>query len=155
GRNRPVRRRRALRKADRVSVFQRETLPNGVRLLTAPMPQAQSVAVFLGFAAGSRYETRETNGFAHFVEPMLFTGTKRRPTMTELSAEVDALGAMFNARTGKETTIYYVRATTEHLQRALDILVDMARHSVFAPGEIEREKGVITEEMNMIYQSPR
>jgi len=138
-----------------MSVFQRETLPNGVRLLTAPMPQAQSVAVFLGFAAGSRYETRETSGFAHFVEHMLFTGTERRPSMTELSGEVDALGAMFNARTAKETTIYYVRATTEYLERALDILVDMARHSVFAPGEIEREKGVITEEMNMIYQSPR
>jgi predicted Zn-dependent peptidase len=119
------------------------------------MPHAQSVACFLGFAAGSRYETRETSGSAHFVEHMLFTGTERRPSMTALSTEVDALGAQFNATTRKESTVYYVRCTSEHLARGLDILVDMARNSTFDPAEIEREKGVIAEEMNMIYQSPR
>src|SRR5438034_10084479 len=129
-----------------MSVFRRDALPNGVRLLTAPMPQAQSVACFLGFAAGSRYETRKTSGFAHFVEHMLFTGTARRPSMTTLSTEVDALGAQFNASTRKESTVYYVRCTSEHLERAVDILVDMARNSTFDPDEVEREKGVIAEE---------
>jgi predicted Zn-dependent peptidase len=138
-----------------VTVFNRDTLGNGVRLLTAAMPNAQSVACFLGWAAGSRYESHETSGYAHFVEHMLFTGTERRPSMTALSTEVDSLGAIFNAATRKESTVYYVRCTAEHLERALDILVDMARNSTFDPAEIEREKGVITEEMNMIYQSPK
>jgi predicted Zn-dependent peptidase len=138
-----------------VTVFRREKLGNGIRVLAAPMPHAQSVACFLGFAAGSRYETRETRGTAHFVEHMLFTGTTRRPTMTAISGEVDALGAQFNASTRKDSTTYWIRCTSEHLDRALDILVDMARNSTFHPAEIEREKSVIAEEMNRIYQSPR
>jgi predicted Zn-dependent peptidase len=75
--------------------------------------------------------------------------------MTALSGEVDSLGAQFNAITRKESTAYYIRCTTEHVDRALDILIDMARNSTFVPSEIEREKGVIAEEMNMVYQSPR
>lgn len=138
-----------------MSVFGREALANGVRILTAPMPQAQSVACFVGFAAGSRCETSDTRGFAHFVEHMLFTGTERRPSMTALTEEVDGLGAILNARTGKETTAYYVRCTAQHVDRALDVLVDMVRNSTFQEPEIEREKGVIAEEMNMVYQSPR
>jgi predicted Zn-dependent peptidase len=138
-----------------VGVFEREHLDNGVRILTARMPHSQSAAVYLGIAVGARYETRPHSGIAHFVEHMLFTGTERRPTMTALSGEVDALGAQFNAITRKESTAYYIRCTTEHVDRALDILVDMARNSTFAPGEVEREKGVINEEMNRVYQSPR
>ena len=138
-----------------MGVFERQHLDNGVRILTARMPHSQSTAVYLGFAVGARYETSERRGIAHFVEHMLFTGTERRPTMTALSGEVDALGAQFNAVTRKESTAYYVRCTTEHVDRALDILVDMARNSTFEPAEVEREKGVITEEMNMVYQSPR
>jgi predicted Zn-dependent peptidase len=138
-----------------VGVFEREHLDNGVRILTARMPHSQSTAVYLGFAVGARFETSERRGIAHFVEHMLFTGTERRPTMTALSGEVDALGAQFNAVTRKESTAYYVRCTSEHVDRALDILVDMARNSTFEPSEVEREKGVITEEMKMVYQSPR
>lgn len=138
-----------------MGVFERDELPNGVRILTARMPHSQSAAVFLGVGAGARCEAREDRGAAHFVEHMLFTGTERRPTMTALSSEVDALGAQFNASTRKESTTYYVRSTSEHVERGLDILVDMIRNSLFDPAEIEREKGVITEEMNMVYQSPR
>src|SRR5262245_19973099 len=119
------------------------------------MPHSQSTAVYLAFAVGARYETTERRGIAHFVEHMLFTGTERRPSMTALSGEVDALGAQFNAVTRKESTAYYVRCTNEHVDRGLDILVDMARNSTFEPAEVEREKGVITEEMNMVYWSPR
>src|SRR5881275_3099618 len=138
-----------------MSVFERQTLPNGVRVLTAPMPQAQSVACFVMLAAGSRYETPETNGIAHFAEHMFFKGTERRPTARDIGMEVDGLGGEFNAFTGKEYTGYYVRCAADHRDQALDILADMLRNSKFDPEEIEREKGVIIEEMNMYYDTPR
>jgi predicted Zn-dependent peptidase len=136
-------------------VFQRQTLPNGLRLLTAPMGHAQSVACFVMIAAGSRYETRETNGIAHFAEHMFFKGTERRRTAREISGTIDAIGGEFNAFTGKELTAYYVRCSAEGRDTALDVLVDMLRHSRFEPEEIEREKGVIVEEMNMYFDTPR
>src|SRR5438105_7246380 len=139
----------------RVSVFERETLPNGLRLLTAPMPHAQSVSCFVMLAAGSRYETRETNGIAHFAEHMFFKGTERRPTARDLAAEVDSIGGELNAFTSKEYTGYYVKCAAEFRDTALDVLVDMVRNSKFDSEEIEREKGGIVEEMNMYYDTPR
>src|SRR5918997_4670807 len=136
-------------------VFERTTLPNGVRLLTAPMHHVQSTSCFLMFAAGSRYETPETNGIAHFAEHMFFKGTERRPTARDIAGEIDAIGGEFNAFTGKEYTGYYVKCAAEHRDVALDVLVDMLRNSRFDPGEIEREKGVIVEEMNMYFDTPR
>jgi predicted Zn-dependent peptidase len=138
-----------------VSVFHRETLSNGVRLLAAPMPQVQSVACFIMLAAGSRYETAETSGIAHFAEHMFFKGTERRPTAQQIGLELDGIGAEFNAFTGKEYTGYYVKCAAEHRQHSFDVLVDMLRHSKFDPEEIEREKGVIVEEMNMYFDTPR
>jgi len=138
-----------------VTAYQRHTLSNGVRVLTAPMPQAQSVTCVLMFAAGSRYETRETNGIAHFAEHMFFKGTERRPSARQIAGEIDAIGGEFNAFTGKELTGYYVKCAEEHRDVALDVLVDMIRHSRFEPEEIEREKGVIVEEMNMYFDTPR
>src|SRR5262249_7173820 len=119
------------------------------------MPQAQSVSCFVMLAAGSRYETPETNGIAHFSEHMFFKGTERRPTARDISAEIDAIGGEFNAFTGKEYTGYYVRCATEYRDVALDVLVDMLRHAKFDAEEIEREKGVILEEMNMYVDTPR
>jgi predicted Zn-dependent peptidase len=138
-----------------VAAFERQTLPNGLRVLTAPMPQAQSVSCFVMLAAGSRYETRETNGIAHFAEHMFFKGTERRPTARQLAGEVDAIGGEFNAFTGKEYTGYYVKCAAEHRDVALDVIVDMLRNSKFESAEIEREKGVIIEEMNMYFDTPR
>jgi predicted Zn-dependent peptidase len=138
-----------------VSVFERQTLPNGLRLLTAPMPHAQSVTCFVMLAAGSRYETQETNGIAHFAEHMFFKGTERRPTARDLAAEVDSIGGEFNAFTAKEYTGYYVKCAAEFRDTALDVLVDMVRNSKFDPEEIDREKGVIVEEMNMYFDTPR
>src|SRR5437762_8086487 len=125
--------------------FDRQTLPNGLRLLTAPMPQAQSVSCFVMLAAGSRYETRETSGIAHFAEHMFFKGTERRPTAREIAGEVDAIGGEFNAFTSKEYTGYYVKCAAQSRDVALDVLVDMIRNSRFEPEEVEREKGVIVE----------
>jgi predicted Zn-dependent peptidase len=138
-----------------VNVFQRDTLENGLRVLRADMPQVQSVTCMIMLAAGSRYETPDTNGVAHFAEHMFFKGTERRPTAREIGMEVDSLGGEFNAFTSKEYTGYYIRCAADYLDRALDVLVDMLRHSRFDPEEIEREKGVIVEEMNMYFDTPR
>ncbi len=136
-------------------VFRKDVLGNGLRVVTAEMPQAKSVACFVMLAAGSRYETRETNGIAHFAEHMFFKGTENRPSAREIAGEIDSIGGEFNAFTGKEYTGYYVKCAAEHRDVALDVLIDMLRHSKFDPDEIEREKGVIVEEMNMYFDTPR
>jgi predicted Zn-dependent peptidase len=138
-----------------MAVFERDRLGNGVRVLTAPMPHAQSSACLIMLAAGSRYETAETNGIAHFAEHMFFKGTDRRPTSRAISSEIDGIGGEFNAFTGKEYTGYYVKCAAESRDVALDVLVDMLRHSKFDSEEIDREKGVIVEEMNMYFDTPR
>jgi predicted Zn-dependent peptidase len=138
-----------------VSTYNLERLDNGLRILTAPMESAQSVTCAIMLAAGSRYETPETNGIAHFAEHMFFKGTERRPTARDISKEIDAIGGEFNAFTGKEYTGYYVKCAAESRDVALDVLVDMMRHSKFDSDEIEREKGVIVEEMNMYFDTPR
>jgi predicted Zn-dependent peptidase len=138
-----------------VTVFQRDTLDNGLRVLTADLPHAQSVAVIVMLAAGSRYETDDAQGIAHFSEHMFFKGTEQRPSAKEIAGAIDAIGGEFNAFTGKEYTAYYVKCAAEHRDVALDVLVDMLRNSRFEEEEIEREKGVIVEEMNMYYDTPR
>src|SRR6187549_1317074 len=119
------------------------------------MDHAQSVSCFLMYAAGSRYERREESGIAHFAEHMFFKGTEKRPTARHIAGEIDAIGGEFNAFTGKEYTGYYVRCAAETRDTALDVLVDMLRNSQFDAEEIEREKGVIIEEMNMYFDTPR
>jgi predicted Zn-dependent peptidase len=137
-----------------VSVFEQTTLGNGIRVLTADMPQVASVACFVMLAAGSRYETADSKGIAHFAEHMFFKGTERRPTARTISAEIDAIGGEFNAFTGKELTGYYVKCASETRDVALDVLVDMLLNSRFAPEEIDKEKGVILEEMNVYLDTP-
>ncbi len=135
--------------------YERQQLSNGIRVLTASMPHAQSTSCIIMLAAGSRYEERETSGIAHFAEHMFFKGTERRPRSRDITSEIDGIGGEFNAFTGKEYTGYYVRCAAETRDVALDVLVDMLRHSKFEPEEIEREKGVIVEEMNMYFDTPR
>jgi predicted Zn-dependent peptidase len=138
-----------------MAAYERQTLPNGLRVVTAHMPQAQSVSCLVMLAVGSRYETRESSGIAHFAEHMFFKGTDRRPTARDIAGEVDAIGGEFNAFTGKEYTAYYVRCAAEHRDVALDVIADMLRNSKFDSEEIDREKGVIIEEMNMYFDTPR
>jgi predicted Zn-dependent peptidase len=138
-----------------VAVYERTQLANGIRVLTAPMPHAQSVSCFVMLAAGSRYETPETSGIAHFAEHMFFKGTERRPTARAISGEIDGIGGEFNAFTGKEYTGFYVKCAAESRDIALDVIVDMLRNSRFGGEEVDREKGVIIEEMNMYYDTPR
>jgi len=136
-------------------VFEKRTLGNGIRVVTAAMPQIASVSCFVTLAAGSRYETPESKGIAHFAEHMFFKGTERRPTARTIATEIDAIGGEFNAFTGKELTGYYVRCGSETRDVALDVLSDMLLHSCFDPAEIEKEKGVILEEMNVYLDTPQ
>jgi predicted Zn-dependent peptidase len=138
-----------------MTVYERSTLSNGLRVLTAPLDHAKSVACYVMLAAGSRYEEASNRGIAHFAEHMFFKGTERRPTARDLSMEVDRMGGEFNAFTSKEYTGYYIRCAGEQRDTALDVLVDMLRNSKFDAGELEREKGVIIEEMNMYFDTPR
>ena len=136
-------------------MFETTTLPNGVRILTARMDGAPSVAAFVGIASGSRYEQPAAAGIAHFAEHMFFKGTERRPTARDISAEIDGIGGEFNAFTGKEMTAYYVKCAADSTSVAIDVLSDMLLASRFDGDEIEREKGVIVEEINMYLDTPR
>ncbi|MBV8598670.1 MAG: insulinase family protein, partial [Actinobacteria bacterium] len=136
-------------------VFERQELSNGLRVLSAPLAHAQSVSCFVMLAAGSRYERADNRGIAHFAEHMFFKGTERRPNSRDLTSTIDGIGGEFNAFTGKEYTGYFVRCAGENRDTAFDVLLDMLRHSKFDPEEIEREKGVILEEMNMYQDTPR
>jgi predicted Zn-dependent peptidase len=140
---------------DRVPIFEKSLLGNGVRVVTAPMPNVGSVSCFVMLAAGSRYETADAKGIAHFSEHMFFKGTERRPTARTISTEIDAIGGEFNAFTGKEVTGYYVRTGAETRDVAFDVLTDMLLNSKFDPEEIEKEKGVILEEMGMYLDTPQ
>jgi predicted Zn-dependent peptidase len=138
-----------------VPVFEKTTLGNGIRVLTAPMAQVGSVSCFVMLGAGSRYESPDSKGIAHFSEHMFFKGTERRPTARAIATEIDAIGGEFNAFTGKEITGYYVKCGSQTRDVALDVLADMLLHSRFDPPEIEREKGVILEEMNVYLDTPQ
>ena len=119
-----------------------------------PGGACESVTCFLMFAAGSRYETRETNGIAHFTEHMFFKGTERRPTAGTSPARSMRSAASSMPSRSKEYG-YYVKCASPQIDTALDVLVDMIRNSKFEPEEIEREKGVILEELNMYLDTPR
>jgi predicted Zn-dependent peptidase len=138
-----------------MAVFEKTTLQNGIRLVTAAMPQVGSVSCFVMLAAGSRYETPGSKGIAHFSEHMFFKGTARRPDARTIATEIDAIGGEFNAFTGKEITGYYVKSGAETRDIAFDVLADMLLHSRFDSGEIEKEKGVILEEMNVYLDTPQ
>ena len=138
-----------------MAVFEKTTLGNGIRVVTAPMPKVGSVSCFVMLSAGSRYETPEAKGIAHFSEHMFFKGTERRPTARTIATEIDAIGGEFNAFTGKELTGYYVKCGAETRDVALDVLTDMLLNSRFDADEIEKEKGVILEEMNVYLDTPQ
>jgi predicted Zn-dependent peptidase len=135
-------------------MFELQQLDNGTRLLTADRPDSPSATALVMFGAGSRFEQAEQCGIAHFAEHMFFKGTERRPTARDISVEIDGIGGEFNAFTGKEYTGYYVKCAADHLPLAVDVLADMLLHSKFDVDELEREKGVILEEMNMYADTP-
>ena len=134
--------------------YSRKVLPNGLRVLTIPMPSLESATVLVMAGAGSRYENRKNSGISHFLEHMAFKGTEKRPTAMDISSLIDGMGGEFNAFTGKETTGYYIKSSKDKVETSLDVLSDMLTHSKFDPAEIEKEKGVIIEEINLYEDMP-
>ncbi len=135
--------------------FNKHILPNGLRLVTVPMADNPSVTVLVMVEAGSKYETKEINGLSHFLEHMVFKGTPRRPKASEISKELDSIGAHYNAFTGQEYTGYYAKAATRHFDKVLDVVSDMYLNPLFESAEIEKEKGVIIEELRMYKDLPQ
>jgi len=129
-------------------------LGNGIRLLTIPKKETSSVTVLLMFPVGSRQESPKLFGVSHFIEHMLFKGTAKRPKSLDISRELDAVGAEFNAFTSKDHTGYYIRIDAKHIDLAIDMLSDMVMNSLFVADEMEREKKVILEEINMYQDNP-
>lgn len=129
-------------------------LKNGTKIIFAPMKNTETVTTLLLLPFGSRFEKDEDAGIAHFIEHMLFKGTKNRPTPLSISKELDALGAQYNAFTAYESTGYFIRILKENLKNALDILSDIFFNSLFVEEEIEREKSVIFEEIKLYEDNP-
>lgn len=135
-------------------MFERSVLDNGLRVISSSMPGTRSVSIIFFLGAGPVYERAEEAGLSHFVEHLLFKGTERRPTSKDVSEAIDGVGGMFNGGTSKEATMYWFKVARPHLPLALDLMVDMLRHSKFDPEDIERERQVIIEELNESLDSP-
>jgi predicted Zn-dependent peptidase len=135
-------------------MVQKTTLNNGLRILTQTMPHTHSVSVLFLVGVGSRYETDSEGGAAHFIEHMVFKGTKKRPTARAIAEAIEGVGGIFGAGTGRETTVFWAKVATPHLSIALDVLVDMLRNAHFDAKELEKEAHVIDEEINLSLDSP-
>ncbi len=136
-------------------MYTKSSLPNGVRVVSIPMPAVKTATALVMVEAGSRYETPQINGLSHFLEHMIFKGTKKRPNSLAISSLIDGIGGTFNAFTGKEYTGFYVKAESEHLPLILDVLSDMLLNSLYNREELDRERGVIIEEINMYEDQPQ
>ncbi len=134
--------------------YKKTVLPDGLRIITIPMPDSPSVTVDATVEVGSLYETKEQNGIAHLLEHMVFKGTTKRPKAIDISKELDSIGASYNASTGHNTTSFYAKAASHHLEKLLDIISDMYTNPIFDPKELEKEKGVIIEEIRMYEDYP-
>ena len=129
------------------------TLPNGVRILTQPVPAVRTAAIGIFVGTGSRHETAAQSGAAHFLEHMAFKSTQTRTT-DQLARQIDAVGGQVNAYTTKEATCFYARCLDTHLEQVIDLLCDMLFHSAFLPEDVDTERGVILEEIGMYKDAP-
>lgn len=134
--------------------MQQYKLKNDIPVILEKMEGTDVVTALILFKVGSRNETKAINGISHFLEHLFFKGTTNRPTTLDISKELDAVGADFNAFTSKEYTGYYVKVASRHTELALDILQDMLYNPLFEQAEIDRERGVIVEEINMYEDNP-
>lgn len=135
-------------------MYQKTTLDNGLRLITAAMPHTRSVSICIFLGVGSRYEADSSAGISHFIEHLLFRGTPKRPSPMDISTAIEGVGGLLNGGTDKEMTIYFSKVARPHFSLALDVLVDMLLNSKFDPQDIERERQIIIEEINMSMDSP-
>ena len=135
-------------------MYQKTVLDNKLRLLTANMPHTQSVSISLFIGIGSRYETDTEAGISHFIEHLCFRGTAKHPTAREIATAIEGVGGMLNGGTDKELTTYWCKVAVPHFGLALEVLADMLLNSRFEPQDIEKERRVIVEEINMSFDSP-
>ncbi|KKR02681.1 MAG: hypothetical protein UT29_C0001G0161 [Candidatus Yanofskybacteria bacterium GW2011_GWA1_39_13] len=128
---------------------------SGLRLISVPMEGTKTATVLVLVGTGSKYETKEINGISHFLEHMMFKGTDKRPGKMDIARELDAIGAEYNAFTGKEYTGYYAKASIEKLDTIMDVVFDIFLNSKLAQEDIDTERGVIVEELNMYRDMPQ
>jgi predicted Zn-dependent peptidase len=134
--------------------YHKHLLKNGLRVITTPMPSLESVTVTVWVKTGSRQEDLNVNGISHFLEHMVFKGSSKRKTSKEIAEAVDKIGGEFNAATSKEWTNFYIKARKDNLEMAMDVLSDMVLNPLLKETDIEREKGVIVEEIAMYEDMP-
>ncbi len=132
----------------------KKKLKNGLRVITVPMKDNPTATVLVLVETGSKYETKKINGISHFLEHMCFKGTVKRPKAIDISKELDALGSQYNAFTGQEYTGYYAKSDARHFKQIFDVVSDVYLNSTFPDPEIQKEKGVIIEEINMYEDMP-
>jgi predicted Zn-dependent peptidase len=135
-------------------MFDKTVLQNGLRVVSSSLPHTRSVSINIFIGAGSRYESDDVAGVSHFLEHMLFKGTKRRPTAREISEEIEGIGGIMNAGTDKELTVYWAKVGDHRFAATLDILADSLLNSLMDPQELEKEREVILEELAMTEDSP-
>jgi len=135
-------------------MFKKITLHNGLRILTLPDKNTQAVTVLILVKTGSKYEKKEENGISHFLEHMFFKGTKKRPSALAVAEVLDRAGGIYNAFTSQEDTGYFAKVEYSNFELAFDWVTDIFLNSLLPEEEIEKEKKVITEEINMIYDHP-
>lgn len=134
--------------------YTKKVLPNGLTVIEVPSQDAESCVVDFFVKTGSRSETAQESGISHFLEHFLFKGTKKYPSAMAISELVDGIGGEMNANTGKEHTQYFIKAASKHLPLIFEVLTDMLQNPLLDKAELEREKGVIVEEINMYKDTP-
>ena len=135
-------------------LYEKTTLANGVRVVTGAMTGVRSASLIFYYGVGSRYERPETAGVAHFLEHMLFKGTERRPDPMQISQEIEGVGGILNAATGRESTNYWCKVPSTHFALAYDVLADIIRNSVIDKAELDKERSVIVEEIRSVNDAP-
>ncbi len=135
--------------------YTKKVLKNGLRVITVPMKDNPTATVLVLVEAGSKYETKNINGLSHFLEHMCFKGTIKRPKAIDISKELDAIGSQYNAFTAQEYTGYYAKSDAKHFKQIFDVVSDIYLNSTFPEIEMQKEKGVIIEEINMYEDMPQ
>ena len=136
-------------------MYKKATLDNGLRVVTSTMPHSRSVCLVILVGTGSCYERKEEAGVSHFAEHLLFKGTQRRPTSREITQDIEGIGGIINGGTDKEITVYWCKVASPHFSVALDVLSDILLNSRLDSTDIEKERSVIMEEINMNLDTPQ
>jgi predicted Zn-dependent peptidase len=134
-------------------MYRKTVLDNGIKVISEQIDHVRSVSIGVWVRCGSRHENEEISGTAHFIEHMLFKGTERRSAF-DIASEIDSVGGIMNAFTGKELTAFYVKVPDYHLSLSIDLLADIFSHSLFDPQEVEKEKSVVQQEIHMVEDTP-